>query len=151
MTYVYLFNACLFLVCGYAFWGGGAPERATGLIFLVAAAASYTVPYSHFHVVEGPLFAVDLLTLAALTVIALTANRYWPLYIAAIQLLTVGIHAVKAYEPELVYWLYNWASAVLAYPTLILLVIGVARHRERVALLGGDRPWSSGGSRELMS
>ena len=142
MTYVYLFNAALLAACLYALWAGGAPERATALVFIVAAALSYVVPYQRFHAVELPLLLVDICALAALTAIALIANRYWTLYVAAIQLLTVAIHAVKAYEPALAFWMYNGVSSRLAYPLLILLAVGVARHRERLVRQGRDRPWS---------
>lgn len=142
MTHILVFNSVLILACTYALWVGGAPERATALVFVGAAMASYAVPYSGFHVVEAPLFLIDLLTLLALVLIAMTANRFWPLYVAAIQLLTVAVHAVKAYQPALAFWMYGGALGKMAYPTLILLAVGAIRHRNRMARFGGDRAWS---------
>ncbi len=150
MTHILVFNLVLIIACAYALWVGGAPERATALVFVGAAAASYAVPYSGFHIVEAPLFLIDLLTLLALVLIALAANRFWPLYVAAIQLLTVAVHAVKAYQPALAFWMYGGAIGKMAYPTLILLTIGVLRHRERVARFGADRAWSSAISRNCL-
>ncbi len=151
MTHILVFNLVLIVACGYALWVGGAPERVAALVFAGAAAASYAVPYSGFHVVEAPLFVIDLLTLIALALIALAANRFWPLYVTALQLLTVAVHAVKAYQPTLAFWMYGGAVGKMAYPTLVLLAIGVIRHRNRVARFGDDRAWSAGGSRELTS
>ncbi|TPG11984.1 hypothetical protein [Sphingomonas oligophenolica] len=150
MTHIYVFNIALFAACGYAFWCGGSPERLTAAVFLIAAAASYARPDGALDRVQLSLLAIDVATLAGLVVIALMSNRFWPLYVSALQLLTLAIHGVKAYEPDLPYWMYVSANGKLAYPTLILLTIGVLRHRERVARSGVDRAWSSAISRNCL-
>ena len=91
---------------------------------------------------QAVLLAIDIVTLLALVAIALTANRYWPLYVAALQLLTIAIHGVKAYDAQLPQWMYISANGKLAYPTLILLVAGVVRHRKRLGEWGRDPDWS---------
>ncbi|MDE0878640.1 MAG: hypothetical protein OSB00_08240 [Sphingomonas bacterium] len=142
MTHIIVFNGLLIASIAYAMLKGGAPERLIATIFLIAATASYLAPYSGYHVLEADILLIDAIALLALIAVALVANRYWPMYEAALQLLTVAIHAVKAYNPELAYWMYGGASAKIAYPTLIILVIGVARHRKRLIGTGVDRPWS---------
>ncbi len=142
MTHILVFNALLLAACVYALVVGGAPERATAATFLVAAVASYLAPYRHFHSVEPALLAIDAMTLVALVVIAARANRFWPLYVSALQLLTLAIHGVKAYQPEFVYWMYGAASGKIAYPMLLLLALGVLRHRRRLIAVGSDPDWS---------
>ena len=89
-----------------------------------------------------PLSAIDLVTLVALAAIAARADRFWPLYVSALQLLTLGIHGVKAYQPALVHWMYGGASGKIAYPMLALLAVGVLRHRRRLTQHGSDPDWS---------
>lgn len=142
MTHILVFNALLIAACGYAAIAGGAPERATAAVFLVAAAATYVAPYRHFHQIEMLLFFIDLAALVALATIAARADRFWPLYVSALQLLAIGIHGVKAYQPGLVNWMYGGASGKIAYPMIALLAIGVLRHRRRLQHLGTDPDWS---------
>lgn len=146
MTHVMLFNAVLVLACGYAFWVGGAPERWTAIVFAGAAAATFIAPiYNTVHPfsrVEPMLLAVDLVMLGALIAIALRADRFWPLYVSALHLITIAVHGVKAFQPSLVPWMYAGASSKIAYPMLALLAIGALRHRHRLARFGSDRDWS---------
>ena len=146
MTQVILFNAFLIVACGYAFWAGGAPERWTAAVFVIAAAATFVAPFwdalRPFRQVEPLLLLVDVLMLAALMWVALQANRYWPLYVTALHIITIAIHGVKALQPHLVPWMYAGASGKIAYPMLVLLAIGALRHRSRLARFGSDRDWS---------
>lgn len=142
MTHIIVFNLLLGAACLYAFTRGGAPERLTAAVFLIAACASYYAPFSRYRQVEMTLFAIDLVTLVALAVIAARADRFWPLYVSALQLLTLMIHGAKAYQPELVHWMYGGASGKIAYPMIVLLVIGVVRHRRRLGEWGRDPDWS---------
>ncbi|HVF92932.1 MAG TPA: hypothetical protein VM900_01315 [Sphingomonas sp.] len=142
MTHIIVFNLLLVAACGYAFVAGGAPERLTAAVFLVAAAATYVAPYRQFREWEIALFAIDVATLVALAAIAARADRFWPLYVSALQLLTLGIHGVKAYQPALVHWMYGGASGKIAYPMLALLAVGVLRHRRRLTQHGSDPDWS---------
>lgn len=145
MTHVILFNLLLFAACGYAFWAGGAPERWTAAVFVFGATATAFLPFQQrlsYHAVFLPLLAVDAAMLLGLTGIALRANRFWPLYVSALHMLTLAIHGVKAFQPSLVPWMYAGASSKIAYPMLVLLAIGALRHRDRITRLGSDRDWS---------
>jgi len=140
-----LFNTMLLGACGYAFWAGGAPERWTALVFVLGAAATSVLPFQHhlsYRAVFWPLLCVDMAMLIGLIGIALRANRFWPLYVSALHLITIAIHGVKAFQPGLVPWMYAGASSKIAYPMLLLLAIGAWRHRHRIARFGSDRAWS---------
>ena len=145
MIHVAVFSSILAATCGYALWRGGAPERAAAIFFAVGFLATYALPFdkaSSFHRVERGNLLVDLAMLVALLAISLRANRFWPMWVAAVQLLAVAIHGVKAYDPTLVAWLYNVASGKISYPMVAMLAIGVARHRERITAYGSDPDWS---------
>jgi hypothetical protein len=141
MTHILIFNFVLLGVCAFALVAGGGPERATAMVFLTAACSSYLVLQNDALHFEPKLVAIDLVALASLTAIALCANRFWPMYVSALQLITVAVHGVKVYDPSLATWMWMAAAGKLAYPTLVLLVIGVARHRERAERFGVDRSW----------
>jgi hypothetical protein len=145
MTHVLLFNLLLLAACGYAFWAGGAPERWTAIVFVIGAAATAYLPFQQrfsYHSVFWPLLGVDAAMLVGLIGIALRANRFWPLYVSALHMITLAIHGVKAFQPGLVPWMYAGASSKIAYPMLVLLAVGALRHRDRLARFGSDRDWS---------
>ena len=145
MTHVIFFNIVLFGACAYALAAGGAPERWTAAVFLVGAAMTFALPFQpnvSYHSVHLMILAVDCGVLLGLVGIALRADRFWPLYVSALHLVTIAIHGVKALQPDLVPWMYAGASAKIAYPMLVLLAIGALRHRHLLARFGSDRDWS---------
>ncbi|HIV76324.1 MAG TPA: hypothetical protein H9899_02245 [Candidatus Sphingomonas excrementigallinarum] len=145
MTHVYIFNLIQALVCLYALTMGGWPERATAVILLFASVATIVLrfdPSTSFHSVETLELVIDLTLMFGLMAIALLANRFWPLWLAALHLLAVGIHGVKGLDPMLVPWMYAAAGGKLAYPMLLLLAAGVMRHRWRLARYGSDPDWT---------
>lgn len=146
MTHILVFNLVLLATCGYALFAGGAPERWTATVFVTGALATFAVPDFYpsgpYRQVEPILLAIDAVMLCALVVVALRADRYWPLYVSALHLITLAIHGVKAVDPSLVPWMYAGASGKIAYPMLLMLAFGALRHRQRIALFGSDRDWS---------
>ena len=145
MTHVILFNAVLLVACAIAFAIGGAPERWTAIVFLAGAMATFILPFRHhesWHSVHLEVLLVDVIVLCGLVGVALRADRFWPLYVSALHLITIAIHGVKAFQPALVPWMYAGASGKIAYPMLALLTIGAWRHRHRLAQYGRDRDWS---------
>lgn len=140
---VVAFNLVLLLVCGYALWAGGAPERITALAFTAAAGLTYAFMYDYgFGSISVRYLALDLAVLTIVGGMALWADRFWPMWAAATQLVIVAVHGAKAYRPELLPLVYYGATAKLAYPMILLLGIGTLRHRERLARWGEDHAWS---------
>jgi hypothetical protein len=131
-------------VCAYALWHGGQPERLVAATFLVAAPLSSAL-YSadRWHGMQLGIFAVDIVMLGLLLAIAFRANRYWPIGIAAMQVLQVIGHLLKLADPHMLTLLYWIGAVVWAYPMLILLALGTVRHRNRVKRLGPEPSWSS--------
>lgn len=124
--------------CIFAARRGGAPERiAAALVCLATIASTLVQPITWAHVVQ-PLLAIDVTMLAALVVLALFADRYWPLYFAAVQLLTVGVHGVRAYDTSILPEVYARLAGELAYVALAILAAGTWRHVRR----GPEPDWS---------
>jgi hypothetical protein len=143
---VILFNLLLLGACGFAWWRGGKPERIAAAALVVAAAATFAAytPYPRrFFAVEYGVFAVDLILLAALVGIALNANRYWPLGLAALHLAATISHFGKMVDISMGGWGYAFLLKLWAYPMLLTLVIGTIRHRRRVSRYGVDSSWST--------
>ena len=108
-----------------------------GLVAL-AIIATLFVPLQNLRFVAQPLLVIDSLTLVALIAVALCADRYWPLYVAAMELLTVALHGVRAYDSTILPYVYARLEGELSYPLFLLLVIGTRRHVRR----GAETSWS---------
>lgn len=130
-----IFTIVLFGTCGYALLRGRCDERLAGGICIIAAVASFALsaPASlRYSGVELGVLAVDLLTLAAFTFIALRSDRFWPLWISGLQLTTAIAHALKALQPELVPIAYATAGRFWSYPILIIIAVATWRGERRL-------------------
>jgi hypothetical protein len=76
------------------------------------------------------VLAVDMLTFGAFTFVALTSDRFWPLWVSGFQLTTSVGHVVKAVQPDLLSLAEPAAFRLWSYPILIILTIAVYRSRE---------------------
>lgn len=97
------YYAILFLVSAYALLRGQADERIAAATCIVATFATNIVytPKGSFVGVELGVFLVDVATLAAFTFLALRSERFWPLWLAGMQLTTVIAHLLKAVQLDL--------------------------------------------------
>lgn len=145
MERVALFNLLHVVASGYAVVRGGAPERIAGVAMLVATLATRLVQSQaavRFAGVEWGVFCVDVALLAILLAVALEADRYWPLWMAALQGLGTTAHLSKLLEVELLRPAYAVLAAIWSYPMLVLLFCGALRHHLRQRRFGNDRAWS---------
>jgi hypothetical protein len=134
MTRILLFDALLFGACGYALLRGKTDARIVALIFLVGNFATYALRSSWhggYSSVESGIFIVDVLALAGFTYAALTSDRFWPLWVAGLQLTTLLGHALKAFDSDLVPIAYAAALRFWSYPILIILIVGTWRSTHR--------------------
>jgi hypothetical protein len=141
---VLAFNLLLLATCGFAIWRGGPPERWAGIALLLAAASTILIHLprtAHFRSLEVELLIVDAALLAALSVIAIRSNRYWPLWITAIHATAVAVHLVKAANPSIVWPVYATAASVSSIPIQLILAWGTWRHLRRIKRHGSDPPW----------
>ncbi|MEO9914173.1 hypothetical protein [Parasphingorhabdus sp.] len=91
---------------------------------------------------EVGIFLVDLAILAAFLVLAVYAERYWTLWICAMQVIQVLSHLPIIFIPELLPQAYFIIVAIWAYPMLMVLALGTYRHQQRLRQFGADKSWS---------
>lgn len=132
-------------------WGAG-PER-------ICAAALFAMtfgdPLYHLLVAQGPTYgtvdlghlAQDIAVATVFVGVALQANRVYPIWLAAFQLVSLLSHLAREvtdFFPKLAYGLMSYGPY---YATLLILAVGIAAHVRRSRYLGRYRSWRSSSSR----
>lgn len=148
----YYFYALLLAVCVYAFAVGGGPERLGAAVYALACVASHFVFSASpikFRSVETGVFLVDVLLFVAFAVLALRANRFWPIWVSALLGLGVLAHLARWAGPDTIPWAYQLVMSIWSYPILAIIAIGTYKHRQRLARFGTDRSWSSSFARSV--
>ena len=145
MERVILFAILQLVASGYAMARGGAPERVVGLSLLLAFGISMLLQQpmaERFVTVEWGMLAVDLSLLVVLVTVALYADRFWPLWVAAFHALSTGAHMVRGLDHGIEPMAYAILLASWSYPIILLLAVGTLRHAERRKRHGHDLDWS---------
>jgi len=130
-----IFGPMLLAVCLYAWFRGGGYERLVAATCLGGTLATMLVisPLSHrYSGVEEGLLLVDLGVLAGFVTVALRSNRFWPLWVAGLQLTTSLGHILKGIDPELLPRAYGAALQFWSYPILVILAVGTFRTNRRL-------------------
>ena len=155
MSRIDFFLSLMAAVCIYSAIKGGQPERrvvaifAVGFVMSIIATAPANEMYMH---PEVGVMLVDITMLAGFTMLTLSAERYWTIWICAMQVIQVLSHIPKMIIPELLPQAYYIIVAFWAYPMLLTLAIGTYRHQQRLRQFGVDRSWSDfSSSRESMT
>lgn len=134
MASKYFFWALLILTCGYALWRGRKYEQLSAIIFIGASVVSVVArsPVQQRYLgVEVSDLVIDSFVLGAMLVIALRSDRFWPLWVAGLQLTISMSHLLKAIRPDLLPLAYAAAERFWSYPTLIILFIAAWRQHQR--------------------
>ncbi|HEU4651800.1 MAG TPA: hypothetical protein VFS49_10335 [Croceibacterium sp.] len=123
---------------------GGPPERLAAAIIVswILADVVYHLmfgPSGFAHVDPVHLF-LDGSELVAIVWLALRANRMWPLWAAAAQLICVSGHFALFMEPGMqrAYWAM---TQLPQYIQLTALVLGAVAHARRFERIGPYRSW----------
>jgi len=136
----------LFVAAGLHAWlRGGPPERLAAAIIVawILTDATYHLLFgpSGFDAVDPVHLWIDGAELVAIVWLALRANRLWPLWAAAAQLICFSGHIAAFIEPA------GWTRAYWAmtqippYIQVIALVSGAAAHTRRMRRIGRYRSW----------
>lgn len=129
---VIFYYSLLTLVLVYALARGGRSERAGAAILFIGSVltdVAFVPGILHFVSVERGVLVVDVGVLAAFVILALRSDRYWPIWIAALQLIGTLAHFAKLADPTMMPVGYAFLLAAWAYPMLALIAIGTWRHR----------------------
>lgn len=124
----------LLLSCGYAFWRGRGDERVAAAVCLSASLLTHFIvapKFGGFYSLEAGVLAVDAAAFAAFVSVALSSSRFWPLWVAGLQLTTLLAHAFRMVSADLIPVAYAAAGRFWSYPILIILVVGTWRHHRR--------------------
>lgn len=130
-----IFGPLLVAVCLYAWWRGGRDERIVALTCLAGTAMTMLVisPLRQRYAgVEEGLLLVDLAVLAGFVTVALRSNRFWPLWVAGLQLTTSIGHMLKGVDQDLLPRAYGAALQFWSYPILVVLAVGTYRSHRRL-------------------
>jgi hypothetical protein len=130
----YLFWAILFWTFAYALWRGRADERIAASVCLAASVATRFAisPLSERYTgLEVGLLLIDGAVLAAFVAIALRSKRFWPLWIAGLQLTASMSHLMKVVEFDLLPRAYAAAAVFWSYPILLIIIVGTWRTHRR--------------------
>jgi hypothetical protein len=131
---IVLFWLLLLVSCGYALWRGRRYERIAAVVFLSATIFSilgHAPVHSRYVGIETTDLIVDTAVLFAVIGIALVSDRFWPLWVAGLQLVDSMSHVMKAVDATLVPPVYAAAERFWSYPILGILLVGAWRQHHR--------------------
>ena len=130
-----IFWALLLLICAYAFWRGQAEERIAAGACLAATIVTVLdiAPVGlRYRSIDPAQLAIDGAMLLTFVAIALRSDRFWPLWVAGLQLTMSFSHLMKAIDANLIPRVYAAAAVLWSYPILFIILIGTWRaHRRR--------------------
>lgn len=124
------FFSALGIISLLAIARGGAPERWVALILLLTALGDLAFVLTAGQLVSRDIriLVLDCALAIAITIIALHAERYWPMLIAAFLIvgaeLQIGVWLAPVHEQQV----FKVAHAASAYPVLLTLLVGTLRH-----------------------
>ena len=135
----FIFAPLLLAVSIYALWRGGTDERIVAATCIAGTAATMLAisPLAQrYEGVEEGLLLVDLAVLGGFVAVALRSRRFWPLWVAGLQLTTSLGHLLKGVDQDLLPQAYGAALQFWSYPILIILAVGTYRARHRLVREG---------------
>lgn len=141
MTRYVLQLGILLLIAAYATRSGGKPERGAAAILL--AMVIFDSIYHALPGQQGIYYDVDfahavndVLALIAMIVLALRADRFWTLWLGALQLIATLSHVIRALEVEMYPIVYAIIIRGPFWGQMIVVVLGTwlyARHQRQAA------------------
>jgi hypothetical protein len=129
-----LFRILLALVALYVLLRGRRDERRIGIVLVAGVIATHFVisPLSNrFATVETHVMIVDIVVFAGFVWVALRSDRFWPLWIAGLQLTTIFGHVLKAADAGLFFKAYAASMVFWGYPIVLILAVGTWRNHRR--------------------
>ena len=139
MTVIVLFWIFTTVCCGYALTFGDRDGRIAAAMIVAAVMLSWIAQgrQETWTAINLPVMAADLLLWIGQIALMLCSRRYWPIWMAAAQSLTVASHLATLVTSGFTQKSYAGLATVWAIPCLLCMVGGVALDRR--ALSRSDR------------
>jgi hypothetical protein len=137
----------LLTVC-YAWWRGAGPEKACAAVLLAMKFVDW--PY-HWITGRGAVvasidighLAIDLLAGASLWAICVRANRVYPIWLTAFQLIAIAGHFARDLSVKIIGNVYALMTIAPSYFLIVVLIMGTLTHHRRVMMQGKYPSWLS--------
>ena len=141
----WLTEVALLLLLALALQRGGQPEKRAAIAYLCAflyvPVTRILFGQPNFLNFDVPLFTADSVVLAVLVWIALRANRWWPLWASALQLIVVVAHLAKLAEIRGMAGVYWGMTTIPTYLQFFVLLGGIRAHHSRLQKIGPYPDW----------
>ena len=122
---------------------GGAPERIAAAILLagvILTILAQLLETNRYASVQWGVAVVDAGVLVGFLSVALLSTRYWPMWLAALQIIQFCSDFAKLL-PGVAELTYAMASSLIGYPLILIIIVATVRHRMRIAHYGLQPAW----------
>jgi DNA-binding CsgD family transcriptional regulator/uncharacterized membrane protein YhaH (DUF805 family) len=129
----------------YALVRGGAPERIVAAIGVVGAVLSLlVVSMTPIRIggVDLSFFVFDSIASIGFILVALRANRLWPIWMAAFNSFGLAAHLLLLTNPTIDPLAYVLVLAMTSPLSFLILFVGTRNHRLRLRHYGVDPAWT---------
>jgi hypothetical protein len=126
MIRIVFYYLLVLVVIVAAYQRGDRETRMAATVCLVASLLSTALMTFHQGVAVG-VAMIDITVLGLFVALALRTQRFWPLWVAGLQLTTVMGHGLRLLQPAMVDIAYAAAMRFWAYPILIILMVAALR------------------------
>ena len=151
-TLVLLQYGAILALAGFAFWRGAGPEKianATMATVLLADLAYHALFASHrtYSSIDVPHLAIDMIGFVGFGILAMRANRIYPLCLLGAQIFVMIVHFDRELVEGMLPRAYAFMIRMPSYLQVATLAIGLALHIRREMKYGAYRSWRTSSSR----
>lgn len=147
---IWTFRFAIAAVVIFAFRKGGEPERLVAAVLVATTALDLgnhaMFGETAFFAVDPGHLVIDSWAMTALMWVALRANRGWPMWVSAAQIIVVLGHMSKIIELSLVRYGYFAMTQMPLNIQAIALLLGTVAHMRREERVGRYHAWRTGRS-----
>lgn len=142
----YIQYLIIFALTAYAFARGAGPEKQAGAILtsMVVLFLGYrllTPGSGVYDKIDLGHLVIDLVALVLLGRLAIRANRIYPLWMLAAQLISTLMHLGRELDTHIAPIAYFLLIHAPSYIQVIAFALGLLAHRRRVKRFGTYRSW----------
>ncbi|WP_019833045.1 hypothetical protein [Sphingomonas sp. PR090111-T3T-6A] len=144
MVIALIFDTLLLVALIAAIWRGGTIERlGAALCILATVLTVVSSPLRiRFQGVRLDLLTIDLATLLAFVALARASRRFWPIWAAGLQMLSIICMTAEALAPDNL--AYAYAEQVWSWGIVVLIIVVSLRHGATLKARGSSRSLSAG-------